>query len=185
MKDAKAFKEKNLATAEKTMESLQGELRKRQKEMELLRNSEPKLEKELTGLTEAMAKMRSEMNQFQDMEGLRFNFDRTQERLQELRRSYMKRRDAMRQQVQGLSVEHEHLKRNLNSHDTARDLDDMEKRLKHYERSIFELKEFIEAKSRETDFEVIKGACLGSVDKLNTLITKACQEPAGAKYAPY
>lgn len=185
MKDARSFKEKNLATAEKTMESLKGEHRKRQKELELLRNSEPKLEKELTGLTEAMTKMRSEMGQFQDMEGLRHNFDRTQEKLQDLRRAYMKRRDAMRQQVQALSAEHEHLKRNLNSHDTARDLDDMEKRLKHYERSIFELREFIENKSRETDYEVIKGSCLGITDKLNADCIKTSQEPVGAKYAPY
>ena len=97
----------------------------------------------------------------------------------------MKRRDAMRQQVQALSAEHEHLKRNLNSHDTARDLDDMEKRLKHYERSIFELREFIETKSRETDYEVIKGSCMGIADTLNALITKAAAEPQGAKYAPY
>ena len=61
----------------------------------------------------------------------------------------------------------------------------MEKRLKHYERSIFELREFIETKSRETDYDVIKGKCLGVSDKLNAIVTKICQEPAGAKYAPY
>jgi chromosome segregation ATPase len=186
MKDAKTFKAKNLATAEKTMEALQKELKKRQNEIEILRNSEPKLAKELTSLSDAMTKMRGELGGFQDMEGLRFNFDRTQQRLQELRRGYMKRRDAMRQQVQALSAEHEQLKRSLNSHDTARDLDDMEKRLKHYERSIFELREFIEVKSRETDYENIKVSCLSVVDQLNAVVIKRSQEASGAaKYAPY
>ena len=60
MKDAKSFKEKNLATAEKTMETLQVELRKRKKELDMLQQSEPKLEKELNGLTEAMKRMKSE-----------------------------------------------------------------------------------------------------------------------------
>jgi hypothetical protein len=36
--------------------------------------------------------------------------------------------------VQGLSAEHESLKKQLASNDTDKDLEDTEKRLKHYER---------------------------------------------------
>ena len=43
MEDAKAFKEKNLMTAQRTMESLIAERQKREKELGLLRTSEPKL----------------------------------------------------------------------------------------------------------------------------------------------
>ena len=58
----------------------------------------------------------------------------------------------MRQQIQSVSVEHETLKKSLNANDVARELEDTEKRLKHYERSIFELKDFVDTKSRETDY---------------------------------
>jgi hypothetical protein len=37
----------------------------------------------------------------------------------------------------------------------AKEIDETEKRLKHYERTIFELKEYVDSKSRETDYEVI------------------------------
>ena len=63
-------------------------------------------------------------------------FERTQRELQELRKSYIKRKDATRQQVQALSAEHESLKKMLASNDTDRDLEDTEKRLKHYERCV-------------------------------------------------
>jgi intraflagellar transport protein 74 len=59
--------------------------------------------------------------------------------------------------VQVLYAEHENVKRSLNNNETARDLDDIEKRLRHSEQKIFELKEFVESKSRETDYEAIKG----------------------------
>jgi intraflagellar transport protein 74 len=86
----------------------------------------------------------------------------------------------MRQQVQSLSVEHESLKKALNANDHAREIDDTEKRLKHYERSIFELREFVETKSRETDFEAVKGNCLKILDQINTsLIKKGQQVPVG------
>lgn len=61
----------------------------------------------------------------------------------------------MRQQIQSVSVEHETLKKSLNANDVARELDDTEKRLKHYERSIFELKDFVDTKSRETDYGIV------------------------------
>lgn len=178
MDDQKSFKEKNLATAKKTMETLQVEKRKREKELELLRSSEPKLIKELTALRDSMNRMKNEMITFQDIDSVRKSFDNTQLTLQELRHSYIKRRDAMRQQVQALSVEHEGLKKTLNGHDVGRELEDSEKRLKHYERSIFDLREFVETKSRETDYEVVKGNCLKILDQINSSMVKKIQAPS-------
>ena len=63
-------------------------------------------------------------------------FDRTQRELQELRKSYIKRRDATRQQVQSLSAEHESLKKQLAGNETDKELEETEKRLRHYERSV-------------------------------------------------
>lgn len=176
MKDNKSFKEKNLATAERTMASLQAEHRKREKEMEILKSSEPKLERELTGLRESMSRMLADIEEFKDIDGLRRRFEQTQQTLQEQRRGYIKRRDAMRQQVQAVSTEHEHIKRTLNNNDTAKDLEDMEKNLRQKERTIFDLHEFVESKTRETDYESIKGGCLKMLDNLNRLVIKNADE---------
>ncbi len=176
MENTKNFKEKNLATAQRTMESLQAEKRKREKEVNLLKESEPKLRKELENLQEGMTRMRAEMKDFEDVAGMRDMFDNTKKTLIDQRLSYQKRRDAMRQQVQSASMEHEAAKRALSSHDTARELDDIEKRLKHYERSIFEIREFVSSKSRETDYEAVKGKCLKIVDSINEEAIRAAQQ---------
>mmetsp|Transcript_7547 Transcript_7547/g.11198 ORF Transcript_7547/g.11198 Transcript_7547/m.11198 type:complete len:604 (-) Transcript_7547:179-1990(-) len=176
MEDAKAFKERNLATAQKTMESLQAERVKREKELEMLRSSEPKLLREISGLKESMARMNEEMKEFSNIEAMQRKFERTQRELQELRKSYIKRKDATRQQVQALSAEHESLKKMLASNDTDRDLEDTEKRLKHYERTIFEAREFIESKTRETDYELVKGTCMRMTDTINTTAIKLAME---------
>lgn len=176
MENTKNFKEKNLATAQRTMDSLQAEKRKREKEVNLLKESEPKLRKELENLREGMGRMQSEMKDFEDVAGMRDMFENTKRTLIDLRLSYQKRRDAMRQQVQAASMEHEAAKRSLSSHDTARELDDTEKRLKHYERSIFEIREFVSSKSRETDYDVVKNKCLKILDTLNDEAIRAAQQ---------
>ena len=60
----------------------------------------------------------------------------------------------MRQQVQAASNENIFLVL-----ETARELDDTEKRLWHNERTVFELKEFVDSKSRETNYEAAKPSC--------------------------
>ncbi len=54
--------------------------------------------------------------------------------LQDLKKGYIRRRDAMKSQVQTVSNENENLKRALSNNDTVKELDETEKRLRHYER---------------------------------------------------
>lgn len=179
MEDARAFKEKNLNTAQRTMESLIAERKKREKELEMLRSSEPKLMGELSNLRESMGKMRSEMEDFQDLERLRREFNTTKSYLQDSKNSYLKRRDTMRQQIQSVSAEYEALKKQLNSHEVARELTETENRLKHNERAIFDLREFVETKTRETDYETVRGLCLKLADTLNAAHIKESQQLGG------
>lgn len=106
------------------------------------------------------------------MDKLRREFDDTQAKLTEYKKTYGKRRDSMRQQVQSVSIEHDGLKKSWNANDVAREIDDVEKRLKHYERAIFELKEFVETKTRETDYENVRTQCLRLGDQLNAAAVK-------------
>ena len=175
MEDAKVFKERNLATAKKTIESLTAERNKREKELEMLRSSEPKLIREIAGLKDAMIRMNAEVKEFSNVDAVNRKFDRTQRELQELRKSYVKRRDSIRQQIQGISAESESLKKQLASNDTDKELEETEKRLKHYERTIFDVREFIESKSRETDYELVRGTCLRMTDSINAACVQASQ----------
>jgi pyruvate/2-oxoacid:ferredoxin oxidoreductase beta subunit len=139
----------------RTMESLQKEKAKIEANLMALRNSEPKMNDELTRLRAQMPKMKGEIKvlillnplllgkvtccyiccqSFQDIEGLRSAFDATQAKLSETKHTYIRRRDAMRQQTQSLSVEYENLKKALGSHEVAKEIEETEKRLKHLER---------------------------------------------------
>jgi chromosome segregation ATPase len=179
MENAKQFKEKNLYTAQKTMESLLSEKKKREKELEMLKSSEPKLVNELSNLRDNILKMKNEMDEFNDLDKLRKDFNDMKLHLSELKTSYIKRRDTMRSQIQSVSLEHETVKKSLNANEIARELDDTEKRLKHAERNIFDLKEFVEIKSRETDFEHIKTLCLKLTSTLNELNIKSISNVSG------
>ena len=182
MEDAKIFKERNLATAKKTMESLTAERNKREKELDMLRSSEPKLVREIAGLKEAMIRMNAEIKEFSNVDAVNRKFDRTQRELQDLRKSYVRRRDSIRQQIQGISAEAESLKKQLASNDTDKELEETEKRLKHYERTIFDIREFIESKSRETDYELVRATCLRMTDTINAACVKASQTGGQAHY---
>ena len=173
MQDAKTFKERNLVTAQKTMENLQAEKKKREKELETLRNSEPKLIKEINGLKEEMTRLRNELNDFEDVEGMKRRYERTKVELLELHAQYIKRRDGMRQQMQSVSAENEGLKKMLASNDTSRELEETERRLKQAEKVIFDLREFIDTKSRETDYEGLKASCMKMADSLNAAAIRA------------
>lgn len=167
MQDAKSFKERNLITAQKTMENLQAEKRKREKELETLRNSEPRLISEIASLKDEMIRLRNELDDFEDIEGVKRRYERTKVELLDLHAQYVKRRDGMRQQMQSVSAENEGLKKMLSANETARELEETERRLKQAEKVIFDLREFIEAKSRETDYEGLKANCLKISDSLN------------------
>ncbi|KAJ1419695.1 hypothetical protein B484DRAFT_400102, partial [Ochromonadaceae sp. CCMP2298] len=66
--------------------------------------------------------------------------------------------------------------------EVAKEIDETEKRLKHYERTIFELKEFVDSKSRETDYEVVKATCLKITNNLNSAIVKQAQHGGASMY---
>eukprot|EP00952_Eustigmatos_sp_NYUAD-ZCMA_P008462 35224-Eustigmatos_ZCMA.PRE.1 len=50
-------------------------------------------------------------------------------------------------------------------------LDSLEQKLRHYEQSIFTMKEYIESKMRETDYQ---GQSLRSVQRLHSIFSKLC-----------
>lgn len=180
LQNVNEFKKKNLLTAQQTMESLRTELKKRERELELLKTSEPKFMNELKSLKESINRMKSDINEFIDIDGLRRRYETTQQKLMEMKQNYIKRRDAMRLQVQAVSNDNESLKRQLNNNDAYKELEETEKRLKQYERTIFELKEFVETKTRETNFEPLKSTCLKISDTLNTITIKKSMDNLGS-----
>ena len=117
------------------------------------------------------------------MDGLHRSFDSMKTNLLHAKSDYLTRKEAMKQQVARAAMENETLKKQLAGHDVAKDLEETEKRLRHYERTVFELNDFVESKTRETDFESVKAKCLVMLDSLNNLVVKKySMSPGQNKY---
>jgi len=73
------------------------------------------------------------------MEGLHRSFDAMKADLLQAKSNYLLRKESMKQQVAKTAMENEALKKQLSGHEIAKELDETEKRLRHYERTVFEL----------------------------------------------
>ncbi len=132
--DIRGFKEKNASTNQQSFENLKNEKKKKLKELDILKSSEPKLLNELKSLKDDIERMKTEMNDFEDMDGLHRAFDKVKIILNQDKVSYSSRRDLLKQQISKVALENESIRKSLASHDTAKELEETEKRLKHYER---------------------------------------------------
>jgi len=176
MQDDLAFKSKNLEASKSTQQRLQQELAKRNSELEKINTLDGKISVELKSLKEKIDSMQRDLGVYQDTDTLRAEAAKTCQQLRSLKQKYAKRRDAVKAQVAPLSHTYDKLKNALVEDDTAKELEQLEQKLRHYEQSIFHLSEFIETKSRETDFQSQKEHCGRIIDELNGLLIGKAQQ---------
>lgn len=141
MKDDLSFKEKQLETSQMTKERLEKELVKRQSELEKINTLDEKIRLELGSLFEKLETMQSDMVAFKNIDNLRAMAEDTKQQLQRIKQQYIRRRDAIKQQVLGLSQAYEQKQHRLADNDTAKSLDSLEQKLRHYEQNIFHMKQ--------------------------------------------
>jgi len=167
MKEEVTFKTKKLETSQQTIARLQEQRVKRVQEMDKINSLDEKIGAELKQLQEKITGMNDGMQSFEDIEGLRARATFTKDELEKLREKYISRRAAIKQQVAGLSAQVESNKKALAINETSKNLNSLEQKLRHYEQNIFSLKEYIETRGRETDFESLKGDVMKMVEQLN------------------
>ncbi|GMH77967.1 hypothetical protein TL16_g10678 [Triparma laevis f. inornata] len=167
MKDEVSFKTKQLETSQQTMARLQQQRAKRIQEMQKINTLDQKIGIELEQLNGKMVSMKDEMKGFEDIEGLRGRATFTKDELEKLREKYIARRGAIKQQVAGLSAQVDATKKTLSMNETSKNLTSLELKLRHYEQNIFVMKEYVETKGRETDFESLKTDVMKMCGNLN------------------
>lgn len=168
MKEDLSFKQRQLDSAEGTKNRLEQELKKRNMELEKINTLDEKIVIELQSLNTKISTMNSEMGEFAGVEDLRDAAERTRKQLTAMKRGYVGRRDGIKQQVHMLSGQYERKKQALADNDTAREMETLENKLRHYEQNIFHLREFIEAKEHETNYVAVKDDCNRMIDDLNS-----------------
>lgn len=99
MRDEATFKERQLESSQQTTQRLIQERKQREAEMIKIENLDEKIQIELSSLQQKMEVMRSDMTEFDDVEGLRHRAAATMSALSRLLKEYQGRRESVKSQV--------------------------------------------------------------------------------------
>mmetsp|Transcript_36578 Transcript_36578/g.113167 ORF Transcript_36578/g.113167 Transcript_36578/m.113167 type:complete len:359 (-) Transcript_36578:207-1283(-) len=168
MRDEASFKERQLESSQETTRRLVQERAQREKEMAKIDTLDEKIQIELVSLEQKMEVMRSDMVEFDNIEGLRQRAAAAISALSRLLKEYQGRRESVKSQVTHLTSRYEALKGKIQSSDAAKALSALESKLRTYGQTIFHLQEYVETKSRETDSKSVRVSCMALVGRLNS-----------------
>eukprot|EP00296_Roombia_truncata_P003109 JP439229.1.p2 GENE.JP439229.1~~JP439229.1.p2 ORF type:complete len:121 (+),score=30.71 JP439229.1:3-365(+) len=116
--------------------------------------------------------MREELETFADVGTLRTNVEARKKQLSRTKNVFTKRREALRQQVQVLNQKYDKKKAQLSENETATTLEALEQKLRYFEGNIFHLDEYVQTKTRESDFATVRDSVNKLASEINTLIVK-------------
>jgi intraflagellar transport protein 74 len=134
-------KQTELERSQATKERLRSELVTRQGELKRLDTLDGKIEIEIGSLRGNISSMRGDMGHLQDVHGLQAASDVAQERMGGLLAQYTARADSLRHVVGEVTRKEEEAKTQLEHNGTATALAAQEARMKHFEHSIFNMRQ--------------------------------------------
>ncbi|CAE7438925.1 IFT74 [Symbiodinium sp. KB8] len=134
-------KETELARSKATKERLRGELTARQGELKRLETLGSKIASEVSSLQANIARMRGEMPKLEDIPALQAAADAASDALQGQLMRFTERADSLRHVVADVRRREESLASQLAHDPMAQSLQALESRMKHYEQSIFAMRE--------------------------------------------
>ncbi|XP_067002650.1 intraflagellar transport protein 74 homolog isoform X2 [Anabrus simplex] len=170
MKDNLEFKEGELEKSKRTVDSLSREHQHLQANLQKVEALEEKIKAEMEALRQRMAVMTSEMGTLSDLDKLR---DEAQQK-----RNLLDKKRMMLEAKRGPSVialreeqtKFEMLKDQLNDNETYAQLSNLERKLAQLEQNNFAMKEFIESKKSETDYEPLKSKVYQMSQDYNSML---------------
>ena len=113
------------------------------------------------------------MLRFADVPGLRAAAEHTKTTLLSLIKEHGRRRDALKPEFVAVTGELEKRRAELLRDPQATALDALEAKLKIAEQNVYQLREFIAARSRESNYDALKLDCTRVVGEINLLLQRA------------
>lgn len=167
MRDEATFKERHLESSKQTAERLSLEAKQREAELLKIDNLDEKIHIEIASLEQKMSVMRSDMEEFDDLEGLRQRHGATMSSLSKLLKDYQGRKENIKSQVAQLSAKYEEHKAKISASEAHKTLSGLESKLKTYAQTVFHLQEYVETKGRQVDYALLKENCKHLAEQLN------------------
>eukprot|EP00743_Colponemidia_sp_Colp-15_P001360 GILK01001490.1.p1 GENE.GILK01001490.1~~GILK01001490.1.p1 ORF type:complete len:646 (+),score=138.74 GILK01001490.1:56-1993(+) len=170
------YKGDQLASSQATQSRLQAELEKRNADLEKINTLDSKISLELHSLSDKIISMEHDLKHtFNNVDSVREKAETTKRQLVQQKQALMARRDVLKQQISFFSMKFEGRKQQLSENETHTILESMEQKIKQYEQNIFHLKQFIDSKSREGNFQPVVQECGKLTSQINKLIIKHIQ----------
>lgn len=171
------FKEREMKNSENTMDGLLIERDRRVQDLEKVNQLESKLHAELDHLRGKIQKLEDDTKRVSNIDSVKRDAEVMKKRNAIDKESLKLQRDTLRQYVQATAARHDGKRAQLHDNETFTQLGALEQRLKHQESNNYHLKDYISAKTVESDYRVVAADSLKLVDEINGQLGKILSLP--------
>ncbi|XP_053321889.1 intraflagellar transport protein 74 homolog [Spea bombifrons] len=169
------FKETEMNKSQSTAKNLTSESQRLQQDLQKVEQLESKINNELTSLKENIKQMSEDLATYSNLDGLRASAEEKKKKLQEDKKSLTLRKDTFKKTLEQLNSEYEKLKTQLQENETHSQLTNLERKWQHHEQNNFVMKEFIAAKSQESDYKQVMNTVSKQIAEYNKTLIDTLQ----------
>jgi intraflagellar transport protein 74 len=172
LKEDLQFKEKEMKNSETTADALIIERNQRLQDLDRVNQLEAKLNFELNSLQTKIEKLNEDIEKMKNIDELKNLTEEQKKKNKADRQGLREFRDSLKQVVTGLSTIYDGKKTRLQENETFIQLNAMEQKLNYQESNNFHLKEYIQTKTHESNYQALSQEILQSIQECNGQILK-------------
>lgn len=173
MQDDLNFKSTEMQKSQSTARNLISDSQRLQLDLQKMELLESKMIEEQHSLKNKIKQMITDLETFNDLPALKSSGEEKKKKLHQERTVLSTRRNAFKKIMEKLNIEYETLKSELQENETHSQLTNLERKWQHHEQNNFVMKEFIETKSQESDYQLIMNNVTKQIAEYNKSIVDA------------
>nr|XP_019591830.1 PREDICTED: intraflagellar transport protein 74 homolog isoform X3 [Rhinolophus sinicus]XP_019591831.1 PREDICTED: intraflagellar transport protein 74 homolog isoform X3 [Rhinolophus sinicus] len=173
MQDDLNFKSTEMQKSQSTARNLTSDSQRLQLDLQKMELLESKMIEEQHSLKNKIKQLITDLETFNDLPALKSSGEEKKKKLHQERTVLSTRRNAFKKIMEKLNIEYETLKSELQENETHSQLTNLERKWQHHEQNNFVMKEFIETKSQESDYQLIMNNVTKQIAEYNKSIVDA------------
>ncbi|XP_043917374.1 intraflagellar transport protein 74 homolog [Protopterus annectens] len=175
MQEDLSFKEIEMQKSQSTAKNLTSENARLQQDLQKVEQLESKINAELNSLKEKIQEMTEALEVYGNLDALKSAGEEKKKKLLEERVTLTRCRDTFKKVMHELNSEYETLKTQLKENETNSQLTNLERKWQHHEQNNFVMKDFIAAKSLESDYRPVVKKVKNHITEYNKLLIESLQ----------
>ncbi|XP_042305779.1 intraflagellar transport protein 74 homolog isoform X2 [Sceloporus undulatus] len=175
MQEDLTFKSSEMQKSQSTAKNLDSDCQRLRMDLQKMGLLEGKMMDELSSLKEKNEQMTKDLELYNNLPALKAAGEEKKKKLEEKKETLTKRRNACKKIMEQLNSEYEDLKLQLHENETHAQLTNLERKWQHLEQNNFVMKEFIAAKTQESDYHHIMKNVTKQIAEYNKTLIEALQ----------